>query len=292
MSVTASQDSEPFIDGLRFGEAPRWHEGRLWYSDFYERAVSSVDQQGNRRREVEVEDQPSGLGWLPDGRLLVVSMIDRRVLRREHDGSLVPHGGLLPWATFHANDMVVSADGRAYVGNFGFDLDAWMEGGARESPPTTSLVVVDPDGAAREAAGDMAFPNGSVLFPDGRTLVVAESLAGRLSAFDVAEDGSLSGRRVWAPLERCAPDGICLDAEGCIWVANSVRNECIRVARDGEVRRRVETPMPCYACMLGGHDRRTLYCLVAPTSVANQVRERTDGRIVQSRVDVPGAGLP
>jgi len=289
----SSIPTEPFLDGLHFGEGPRWHEGRLWYSDFFDHAVFSVGEGGGndgRRTEAEVPGQPSGLGWLPDGRLLVVSMLDRIVLRREADGSLVRHGTLAPWATFHGNDMVVAADGRAYVGNFGFDLYALYDG--KGEARNTSLVRIDPDGTAHEAASDMAFPNGSVLFPGGRTLVVAESMAFRLTAFDVAPDGTLSGRRVWATLEGCAPDGICLDADGCIWVANALGSECRRVAEGGEVVEMVATSQPCFACMLGGDDRRTLYCVTAPSSVEREVRDRREGRIEQCRVTTPGAGLP
>lgn len=282
--------TEPFVDGLHFGEGPRWYDERLWYSDFYDEAVFSVGPSGDRRWELDVPGRPSGLGWLPDGRLLVVSMLARSVLRREPDGSLVRHGDLTPWATFHGNDMVVAAGGRAYVGNFGFDIYAFYSGNVH--PCTTALVRIDPDGTSREAAADLAFPNGTVLFPDGRTLVVAETMASRLTAFDVAPDGTLSDRRVWAALPGCAPDGICLDAEGCIWVANAVAAECLRVAKGGEVVGRVVTGQPCFACMLGGADRRTLYCMTAPTSVEQEVATRRDGRIEQALVAVPGAGLP
>jgi sugar lactone lactonase YvrE len=159
MSSAEPRVAEPFIDGLQFGEGPRWHEGRLWYSDFYEHAVFSVDEQGSRRQELAVDGQPSGLGWLPDGRLLVVSMTDRRVLRQEPDGSLVTHGELGAWATGHANDMVVDARGRAYVGNFGFDLEALFAGGPNAPKVTkTSLVRIDPDGTVSQAARDIASP--------------------------------------------------------------------------------------------------------------------------------------
>ena len=278
-----------FIDGVYFGEAPRWHEGRLWFSDFYAGGVFSVDEQGDRRREVEYAGQTSGLGWLPDGGLLVVSMLDHRVLRHR-GGTLEPYGDLSPWATGLANDMVVSATGNAYVGNFGFDLDGWRKGTAEIA--NTSLVRIAPDGTASAAATDMAFPNGTVIFPDGKTLVIAETFAARLTAFDVAADGTLSNRRVWAQLENCAPDGICLDAEGCVWVANATGPECIRVAEGGAVVGRVVTEQPCFACMLGGADRSTLYAMVAPSSEVAEVRPTPNGGIAAARVEVPGAGLP
>ena len=282
-------DAQPFLDGLHFGEGPRWHDGRLWYSDFYDHAVLSVDVAGDRRTEAEVPGQPSGLGWLPDGRLLVVSMTDRLVLRREADGTMVRHADLRPWATFHANDMVVGADGRAYVGNFGFDLDAFYEG--QGTPTTASMVRVDPDGTAGEAAAGLHFPNGAVLADGGRTLVVAESFAGVLTAFDVGADGSLTGRRVWAKLEHCAPDGICLDAEGCIWVANAVTNECRRVAEGGEVLDTVTTSQLAVAPVLGGADGRTLYVCTAPGTAAKEVRDVRLGKVEQARVAVAGPGF-
>ncbi|HMD44832.1 MAG TPA: SMP-30/gluconolactonase/LRE family protein [Acidimicrobiales bacterium] len=289
--------TESFVGGLRFAEGPRWHDGRLWFSDQHGLAVFSAGEDGDLHREVEVPGQPSGLGWLPDGRLLIVSMRDRRLLRLEPDGTLVAHGELSPWATFHANDMVVSADGRSYAGNFGFDLDALMDGEPVELR-TAAMVRVDPDGSSHLAAEDLAFPNGTVLFPDGATLVVAESMGWRLTAFDVAADGSLGRRRVWAAFPAfgeegsVSPDGCCLDAEGCIWVANAMAPECLRVAEGGDIVDRVATGQNAYACMLGGADRTTLYCCTAPTSHAAELTTQRSGRIEQVRVDVPGAGLP
>jgi sugar lactone lactonase YvrE len=293
MPISEPRTAKPFLDGLFFGECPRWHEGRLWFSDFYDGAVFSADEQGGRRKELDVPSQPAGLGWLPDGRLLVASRLDRVVLRVEPDGSVVEHGTLSPWATWHANDMVVSAEGRAYVGNFGFDLDALYDGGP-DAPPmsTTSVVRVDPDGTSHEAVADMAFPNGTVIFPDGRTMVVAESAGFRLSAFEVAEDGTLSNRRVWAQFDGVAPDGTCLDADGCIWVANAFGTECVRVAEGGEIVDRVLTEFPCFACMLGGADRSTLYMVIAASSHSREAAASRNGHIVQTPVEVPGVGLP
>lgn len=290
MADVPAVTAQPFLDGLYYGEGPRWHDGRLWYSDFYDGAVFSVGDDAVPRREVEVPGRPSGLGWLPDGRLLVVSMRDRALLRREESGDLVRHGDLAPWATHLANDMVVDAAGRAYVGNFGFDLDGFFEGTVR--PTTTSLVRVDPDGTAQEAATELSFPNGCVLFPDGRTLVVAETFARQLTAFDVDADGTLSNRRAWASLAGCAPDGICLDAEGCIWVANALARGCVRIAPGGETVGRVATGQTSFACMLGGPDRRTLYCCTAPTSQASEARRARLGRLERADVDVPGDGRP
>lgn len=281
--------------GLHFGEGPRWHDGRLWFSDFYDHAVKSVDASGAVRLERAIDDQPSGLGWLPDGRLLVVAMHQRKLLRIDHDAARV-HADLSTVATYHANDMVVDAQGRAYVGNFGFALDeALAERGVEgvlADHATARLARVDPDGSVHVAADDLHFPNGCVITPDGRTLIVAETLAMRLTAFDVAPDGGLSNRRVWAELGMRAPDGICLDADGHVWVANAIAPECVLVAAGGRIVATVQTDQPCYACMLGGADRRTLYLMTAPSSVAAVVSMTRAGRIVQARVATPGAGRP
>jgi sugar lactone lactonase YvrE len=279
-------------EGLHFGEGPRWRDGRLWFSDFYDRAVKSVDSNGATRTELEIDDQPSGLGWLPDGRLLVVAMHRRQVLRLDPDG-LQLHAELSAVATYHANDMVVEAQGRAYVGNFGFHLDDALKTRGVESViadhPTTRLARVD---AVYVAATDLHFPNGMVITPDGSTLIVAETLAMRLTAFDIGSDGSLSNRRVWATLGMRAPDGICLDASGQVWIANAIAPECVLVAPGGGIMATVETSQPCFACMLGGHDRRTLFAMTAPSSVADVVSSVRQGRIECAEVRVPGAGRP
>jgi sugar lactone lactonase YvrE len=285
--------AEPFVSGLYFGECPRWHEGRLWYSDFFDHAVFSVSPEGERRKEVDFDGEPAGLGWLPDGRLLVNSRLDRAVYRRDADGSLVRHGSLEPWATWHANDMVVASNGQAYAGNFGFDLDGLYEGRVQPNDMrTASLVRVDPDGTSCEAAADLAFPNGTVITEDGATLVVAESAANRLTAFDRDGDGALGHRREWAALAGIAPDGICLCVDGSIWVSNAFAPECVRVAEGGEILERVVTSQPCFACMLGDEDRRTLYLVTAPESHAAKARAARNGAIEKVRTGVPGAGLP
>lgn len=281
--------------GLYFGEGPRWHAGRLWFSDFYDHAVKSVDVSGGLRTELEIDDQPSGLGWLPDGRLLVVAMHRRQVLRVDPDGVSV-HADLSAIATFHANDMVVDRQGRAYVGNFGFELDQALKTRGVESViadhPSARLARVDPDGRVHVAAEDLHFPNGCVITPDGGTLIVAETLAMRLTAFDIGPDGSLSNRRVWATLGMRAPDGICLDADGHAWVANAIAPECVLVAPGGEVITTVETAQPCFACMLGGPQRRTLFMMTAPSSMAEIVSASRQGQIEYLDVAVAGAGWP
>jgi len=290
------RQTQVLAEGIYFGEGPRWHEGRLWFSDFYAQAVKSASPGGDVRTEFEIDDRPSGLGWTPDGSMLIVSMTKRQLLRRTPDGRISVHAELGGVADFHCNDMVVDAQGRAYVGNFGFDLDVELTSRGVESVladhPTARLALVLPDGQVRVAAADMHFPNGSVITPDGRTLIVGETLGARLTAFDIAADGSLSGRRVWAETAPRPPDGIALDAEGAIWIANPVAPECARIAEGGKVLEVVETGQPCYACMLGGDDGRTLFMLTAATSISHEAAAAPTGKLLSARVDAPRAGLP
>ena len=272
------------LDGLAFAEAPRWHAGALWFSDFYTRRVRRLDPASGAVHDVcEVAGQPSGLGWLPDGRLLVVSMTERRVLRLEPDGALAVHADLAALASFHCNDMAVDAAGRAWVGNFGFDLLA------KAPPAPAELILVLPDGRARVVARDLMFPNGAVVTPDARTLVVAETGAKRLSAFDIAADGSLSKRRVWADLGALRPDGICLDAGGAIWCATLRAKACVRVREGGAVQERIDTADTCIACALGGEDGRTLFVLTGEVTDAATALALRRSRIWATRVGVPAA---
>ena len=284
--------------GFGFLEAPRWHSGRIWFSDFYTHRVLSAREDGSDlRTEASVPQQPAGLGWLPDGRLLVVSMRDRKVLRREADGTLVTHADLSSHATGHANDMVVDAEGRAYVGNFGFDL---MSGAPLE---TASLHRVDPDGTVTEAAADLWFPNGSVITPDG-VLIVNETFGNRCTAFDVTPGGQLVNRRVWAefaplPSDRAlekvlaeakvAGDGACLDAEGALWVADAIGGRLLRVREGGEIADEVHPGSPVYACALGGADGRTLYACAAPDFDEKARSAAHEATLIAFRVQVPGA---
>lgn len=281
-------DVRLLLDGLRFPEGPRWHADRLWFSDMHDGEVRAVGLDGRVETIVAVPHEPSGLGWLPDGRLLVVSMHDRRLLRLD-PGGLVEVADLTPFATWHCNDMVVDARGRAYVGNFGFDLHA-REPRAAVMP--ADLVLVHPDGRAEVAAKDLLFPNGSAITPDGRTLIVGESFAARLSAFDVADDGRLANRRVWAQLEGGAvPDGICLDAEGAVWIASPTTNEFLRVREGGAVAARVAVDRSAIACMLGGPARRTLFLCTSKHHDPADTGAR-EARISCVDVEVPGAGWP
>jgi sugar lactone lactonase YvrE len=274
------------LDGLDFGEGPRWHDGRLWFSDFYQHRVRALSPDGQVEDMLVLDGQPSGLGWLPDGRLLVVSMLDRRVLRLEPDGSLMEHADLSSIAAHHANDMVVDAAGRAYVGNFGFDLEA----GAKPLPAT--LALVHPNGDVEAAATDLLFPHGSVITPDGSTLIVGETTGSRYSAFDIDADGRLTNRRVWAEVPGYFPDGCCLDADGAIWFADAAASRAVRVREGGEVVDQVTTGDTCFACMLGGDDGRSLYLLTASSPATPGEGEGGRGRIERTTVEVPHAGLP
>jgi sugar lactone lactonase YvrE len=294
-----SHDVHTVIDGMSFTECPRWHEDRLWFVDFYTHRVHSVTEDGaDLRTEAEVPEQPSGLGWLPDGRMLVVSQLDRRILRREADGSLATHADLSDVVAAQLNDMIVDAGGRAWVGNFGFDL----MGGEPMTP--TAVYRVDPDGSIHLAASDLWFPNGSVVTPDGRTLLVDETFGNRVTAFDIADDGGLGRRRTWASfgalpsqtdLEKAlgelsvAPDGNALDAEGCLWIADALGGRAIRVREGGEILDEVSPGTGVYACGLGGADGRTLYLCTAPDFLAHNRRDVREAAILGTTVEVPAA---
>ncbi len=282
---------EVLATGLRFGEGPRWHSGTLWFSDMYDHAVKTVDLTGNVVVKVEVPGQPSGLGWLPNGDLLVVLMQERQVLRLDHDRFVI-HADLSSVATWHCNDMVVDADGRAYVGNFGFDLHSAETAGDFTTAEPATLALVQPNGSVSVAADDLMFPNGAVITPDGRTLIVAESMGRRLTAFDRAADGTLSNRRVWADLGRRIPDGICLDAEGCIWVADAAAPECVRVAEGGRVLEVLATDRNAFACMLGGPEGRHLFVLTSLHSHPDRCLASRDAQVLVTTVAVPHAGRP
>jgi sugar lactone lactonase YvrE len=279
-------ETKVLLEGLAFGECPRWHDGKLWFSDMYAHQVMTAGLDGKTEIIVEVPGTPAGLGWLPDGRLLVVSMTDRRLLRLD-PGGLTEVADLSGLASGLCNDMVVDKHGRAYIGHSGFDIYA------KQPFRPAEIMMVTPDGDRRVVADNMLFPNGSAITPDGSILIVAESFGSCLTAFDIGPDGSLSGRRVWANLgSDVHPDGICLDAEGAVWLANPDRNEVIRVREGGEVTRHVKTSTMAFACMLGGPDRRTLFILTAETFDPDEARVKASGRVETVRVDVPGAGLP
>lgn len=243
-----------------------------------------MDEAGNEHLVLEVPTQPSGLGWLPDGDLLFVSMLDRSLKRMDSSGEVFLHADLSDIAGGPCNDMVVSNDGIAYVGNFGF------EDGQKFSQAT--LAVVGADGEARKGPDGLDFPNGTVINPEGDRLIIAESYGSRLLSFDIEEDGSLSGRQLFADLGSRVPDGICLDAEGGIWVGDPTNHSVFRVIEGGEVTDHIDLELNCYACMLGGQDRKTLYLVTAPNSGRGGAAKLREGRIERVRVDIPGAGTP
>lgn len=290
----------PLVEGGTFFEAPRWHQGRWWVSDFYTHTVRAIGTDGTQEVVLEVPEQPSGLGWLPDGSLLVVSMRDHTLLRRAPDGSVSVHADLTEHCGGHLNDLLVDGSGRAYVGNFGFDL---MQG---EDPRSTALMRVDPDGTVTRAADDLWFPNGMVI--DGDTLIVGETFAGRMTAFTIGADGSLGDRRVWgqiapaaepAPLAEMlprlgfAPDGCTLDAEGCLWVADGLGGPTRRVAPGGEVVDEIQLPdgMEAFACRLGGEDGRELLLCSAPDFAEANRRAAREAVLFTTTVDVPYGGI-
>ena len=276
-------------DDLCFGEGPRWRDGRLWLSDMHDHKVLAIAPDGTREVMLELEDRPSGLGWLPDGDLLVVAMVSRRLLRVRGTEVSV-HADLRDLADFHCNDLVVAEDGTAFVGNFGFDLDAMLRGEAK--PAATPLIRVSPDGAAERVGEPLQFPNGMAITPDGGTLIVGETQGGRLSAYDLGPGGALSGFRTWAAPAGLRPDGISLDAEGAVWVASPRRGACVRVAEGGAVLDEIPVETEAYACMLGGEDGRTLHSLTAVSHDREDCRRRRAGRVETVRVDAPRAGRP
>lgn len=272
------------MDGIGFGESPRWHDGRVWVSDWAAGRVHSVAADGTSTVEAEVASFPLCFDFLPDGRLLLVSSADRVVLRREPDGGLVPHADLAPVATTPWNDIVVDGRGHAYVNNIGFDFpDGDFAPGV--------VVLVAPDGAVTQVADELAFPNGMAVTADGSTLVVAESYAERLTAFTIADDGALSDRRVWAPTPGDHPDGICVDATGAVWYADVAHQHCVRVAEGGEVLATVDFDRSAFACVLSRDAEPRLY-VVGQDFGGPETSEGPTGRLASFPAPAPGAGHP
>ena len=289
-------------EGFSYLEAPRWHDGAVYVSDFYTHRVVRVAEAGDVETVVKVPGQPSGLGWLPDGSMLVVSMTDQKVLRFA-DGELSEYADLSGIATGLLNDMVVDAQGRAYVGNFGFDLMA----SADEVAPA-KLALIDTDRSVREVADGLWFPNGAMISDDGSTLIVNETFGNRISAFDIATDGSLGERRDWAVFGEppqttdfhelvvnatCGPDGGCLDAEGAVWMADALGSKLVRVQEGGQIADTIDVgDEAVFACILGGEDGTTLYACVAPDFDADRRSAAREARLMSVTVDVPRAGRP
>jgi sugar lactone lactonase YvrE len=299
----AVREIATLLEGGSFFESPRWRDGRWWVSDFYRRQVLTVAPDGTIAEVMALDGQPSGLGWMPDGSLLVVSMRDHRLLRRSPDGVLSVHADLSEHCGGHLNDMVLDAQGRAYVGEFGFDLQAFAD------PAPAKLMRVDPDGAVRVLADDLLFPNGAVITPDGGTLILGETAGARYTAFDLGPDGSVRDRRVWAqvavtpepgPLAetlsqlKFGPDGCTLDADGCIWAADAVGARCARVAEGGEIVDQILAPegLGIFACMLGGADGRTLLMCAAPDFLEANRAPAREAVLLTTVVESPHAGRP
>jgi sugar lactone lactonase YvrE len=280
------------LDQLAMVEAPRWHEGRLWFPHWGTSEIIAVGLDG---RSQVVGQKPPGMGhsigWLPDGRLLVTG---ERLMRHERNGATTEHADLSPVSKHFWSELTIDGRGNIYVNTIGFDFGAEMTERVKHpsQSPTGVIALITPDGRVRKVADELAFPNGMVVTPDNRTLIVSESFTGKLLAFDVAADGTLAGRRVWA--ENLAPDGICLDADGAIWTSTR-QNECVRVAEGGEILDRIQLDRPCFATMLGGPERCTLFMManqfLGPDRFDEMLAART-GQVLVAEVRVPGAGWP
>jgi sugar lactone lactonase YvrE len=282
--------SEPqvLMEGIAFGEQPRWHQGRLWFSDWGPPEVIAVDLEGNHEVMLRAPAFRCCVDWLPDGRLLIVSAREGRLLRQETGGSLVTHGDLSSLSQPAAgNELVVDGRSNAYVNGGGFDLMA----GEPFAPGIVALVT--PQGTARQIADGIAFPNGMLVTPDNATLIVAESYGNKLTAFDIEDDGSLSNRRVWAELGDGVPDGICLDAENAVWYGDVPNRRCVRVREGGEVLQTIELDRGCAAYALGGPGRRTLFMTATQwDGPENMFAEPRTGQVLTADAPAPGAGWP
>jgi len=292
--VMASQQSsvpEPqvLMSGIAFGESPRWHAGRLWFSDWGAQEVVAVDLDGNAETMARADfpSFPMCIEFLPDGSLLIVSGRQGRLLRRQHDGSLATYAELGSIAGHPWNDIVVDGRGNAYVNNIGFDFP-----GGEFAPGIIALVT--PDGVTRQVAQGFAFPNGIAVTPDNKTLIVAESYASKLTALDIAADGSLSNQRVWANLDGGVPDGICLDADGAVWYADVPNKCCVRVREGGQVLDTIELDRGCFACMLGAAGGNSTLFMVAQQwgGAANMQRGARTGQVLTVQAPSPHAGWP
>jgi sugar lactone lactonase YvrE len=301
--MTKVRELSVLVQGGTFFEGARWHQGRWYASDFHRNRVISVDPESGSSTTVMEIEVPSGLGWLPDGSLLAVSMTGHALWRRDPGGAVSLYADLREYARGEANDMVVDSHGRAYVGSYGFDL------AAREDPVAATLIRVDPDRSVMPAAEGLHFPNGSMITPDGRTLIIAETIAARFAAFTIGADGSLSDRRVYAQVAPApalttldellagvefAPDGATLDAEGCLWAGDSLHHRAARISPSGEILEEIPAPEDrvFYGAMLGGEDGRTLMLTGAPDWRVARPEGELASELYTVRVEVPHAGLP
>jgi sugar lactone lactonase YvrE len=281
-SHPSSQETKIRATGIGLGESPRWHDGRLWFADWVAQELIALDTEGNREVITNVRSLPFSIDWLPGGPMLVTS--GQKLLRMEPDDSLVTHVDLGALSKYGWNEIVVDGRGNTYINNVDFDF----MGGEPFAPGIIALVT--PDGSVRKVADGIQFPNGMVVTPDNSTLIIAESFAGRLTAFDIADDGDLSNRRVWADLGQ-GGDGICLDAEGAVWTP--AMKACLRVREGGEVLQRIELDRFCFACMLGSTDGTTLFIMAADWSGPENVGKgpRT-GQVVTAEAPAPHVGWP
>jgi sugar lactone lactonase YvrE len=281
-------DPEVLLEGVAFGESPRWRDGRLWFSDWGAQEVLAVDDAGNREviAKVDFPAFPMCIDFASDGRLLVVAGRDGQLLRREADGSLGTYADLRRLSANPWNDIVVDGGGNAYVDNTGFDFP-----GGEFAPGTIALV--NSDGDARYVADGLAFPNGVAITPDDGTLIVAESYGERLTAFEIDDDGDLRDRRVWANTPGDHPDGICVDSDGAVWYADVGNKHCVRVREGGEVLDVVESDRGCFACMLGGAGESTLFIVAQDWGGPESMRQRTrTGQVLTAAAPARRAGRP
>ncbi len=278
---------EMLADGFIFLEGPRWHDNQLWLSDMRGETVYTLTEAGKRSKVASFPKHPSGINFLPDGRVVIVSMQDRKLMQVDAGGKLSEYADLSKMVSYDINDTVCDANGNIYVGNFGYDLLAG------EDPKTADLIMVAPSGQCKVVASGLEFPNGAVITPDGRTLIIAETFGHKLSAFDRAADGTLSNRRVWAHLGERTPDGICLDAEGAIWVSSFVTSEFVRVLPDGSIGDIITTQgKRAVACNLGGADGRALFALTFAGELADLGSGKPLAAVEVCRVEVAAAGSP
>jgi sugar lactone lactonase YvrE len=275
---------QTLLTDLVLGESPRWHDNRLWFSDWGAHEVVAVDTEGTREVVLEIDAFPFSIDWLLDGRLAVVG--NGLVQRREADGSLTTHADLRDVSGYPWNEIIVDARGNIYVNNIGFDM---MHG---EAPSTGTVALVRTDGTVTRVADDLQFPNGMAVTDDNSTLIVAESYAGRLTAFDITADGTLMNRRVWAAVPGSAPDGICLDATGAVWFADVPNRRCVRVREGGEVLDTVDADRGCFACMLGGVAGTTLFVMAAEWHGPDAVDDARSGQVLTAPAPAPRAGRP
>jgi sugar lactone lactonase YvrE len=291
----ADRELKTLMTGIQMGECPRWHDGRLWFADWVGEKLYALDTAGHHEAVAEIASLPFSIDWLPDGSLLVVNARQNILQRRGRDGSFAVHAGLDALSPHDCNEIVVDSRGNAYVNSVNLEMpegpmpafEEFMRTGAR--PGVIGLVT--PEGEVRQVADGLAFPNGMAITPDGRTLIVAESFSADLTAFDIAADGSLSGRRLWAHIEGQGADGICMDAEGAVWASSGPR--CLRLREGGEVLDEVRVDRMCFACMLGGEDGRTLFIVANDwTGEIAAAGGEGSGRVYAVQVAVPHAGFP